>query len=49
MFESLSVSYWITLGLSIPAAGRLVRVFIIYHDCSHGSYFKTRKLRDITE
>lgn len=46
MFESLSLSYWITLGLSIPAAGILVRLFIIYHDCVHGSYFKSRKLRD---
>jgi len=47
MFESLSISYWITLGLSIPAAGMLVRLFIIYHDCGHGSYFKSRKLRDV--
>jgi omega-6 fatty acid desaturase (delta-12 desaturase) len=47
MFESLSISYWITLGLSIPAAGFLVRLFIIYHDCGHGSYFKSRKLRDL--
>jgi acyl-lipid omega-6 desaturase (Delta-12 desaturase) len=46
MYESLSISYWITLGLSIPAAGILVRLFIIYHDCVHGSYFKSRKLRD---
>jgi len=46
MFESLSLSYWITLGLSFPAAGLLVRLFIIYHDCVHGSYFKSRKLRD---
>ena len=46
MFESLSLSYWITLGLSIPAAGILVRLFIIYHDCVHGSYFKSRRLRD---
>ncbi|MCX6247167.1 MAG: fatty acid desaturase [Bacteroidetes bacterium] len=46
MYESLSLSYWITLGLSIPAAGMLIRLFIIYHDCGHGSYFKSRKLRD---
>ncbi len=46
MYESLSISYWITLGLSIPAAGMLVRLFIIYHDCGHGSYFRSRKLRD---
>jgi acyl-lipid omega-6 desaturase (Delta-12 desaturase) len=46
MFESLSLSYWITLGLSLPAAGMLVRLFIIYHDCTHGSFFKSRRLRN---
>jgi len=46
MFESLSISYWITLGLSLPAAGMLVRLFIIYHDCGHGSFFQSGKLRD---
>ena len=48
MFESLSLSYWITLGLSLPTAGMLVRLFIIYHDCSHGSFFKSRRLRTFT-
>jgi acyl-lipid omega-6 desaturase (Delta-12 desaturase) len=46
MYESLSVSWWITLGLSFPAAGLLVRLFIIYHDCGHGSFFKSEKLND---
>ncbi|MEI7492101.1 MAG: fatty acid desaturase [Bacteroidota bacterium] len=48
MYLSLSVSYWITLGLSIPAAGMLVRLFIIFHDCGHGSFFKSGKLNNIT-
>jgi len=46
MYESLSISYWITLGLSFPAAGMLVRLFIIYHDCGHGAFFKSKKLSD---
>jgi omega-6 fatty acid desaturase (delta-12 desaturase) len=46
MYESLSVSWWITFGLSLPAAGILVRLFIIYHDCGHGSYFSSEKLND---
>jgi len=46
MYESLSISYWITLGLSIPAAGMLVRLFIIYHDCGHGSFLKSGKIMD---
>jgi omega-6 fatty acid desaturase (delta-12 desaturase) len=48
MYESLSVSWWITLALSVPAAGFLVRLFIIFHDCGHGSYFKSARLRDLT-
>ncbi len=31
--------YWITLFLSVLAAGFLIRSFIFLHDCSHGSYF----------
>jgi omega-6 fatty acid desaturase (delta-12 desaturase) len=46
MYESLSISWWITFGLSIPAAGMLVRLFIIFHDCGHGSFFRSSKLND---
>ncbi len=47
MYLSLGVSYWITLALSIPAAGFLIRSFIIAHDCGHGSFFKSRKANEI--
>lgn len=40
---SLSVSYWLTAFLILLAAGFLVRLFIIFHDCGHGSYFKSSK------
>jgi omega-6 fatty acid desaturase (delta-12 desaturase) len=43
MYLSLEISYWLTLALSIPAAGFLMRVFIIFHDCCHGSFFKSRR------
>jgi len=43
MVWSLGVSYWLTLALAVPAAGFLVRVFIIFHDCGHGSFFKSRR------
>ncbi len=46
MVWSLSVGYWLTLLLSIPAAGLLVRLFIIQHDCGHGSFFRSRALND---
>ena len=35
-------SYWIVLALSVPAAGLLVRIFIFFHDCGHGSFFASR-------
>jgi omega-6 fatty acid desaturase (delta-12 desaturase) len=42
MYRSLEVSYWLTLALAIPASGFLVRAFIIFHDCGHGSFFKSK-------
>lgn len=46
-YFSLSVSYWLTLLLAIPAAGFVIRTFIIFHDCTHGSFFKNRRANDI--
>jgi omega-6 fatty acid desaturase (delta-12 desaturase) len=46
MIWSIQYSYWITLGLSVLAAGFLMRTFIIFHDCGHGSFFKSRKAND---
>lgn len=43
MIKALSVSFWLMLPLSIIAAGLLVRIFIIFHDCGHGSFFKSQK------
>ena len=42
-YRSLAVSYWLMLGLAILPAGFLVRIFIIFHDCGHGSFFKSKK------
>lgn len=42
LYLSVSVSLWITLSLAILAGGFLVRTFIIFHDCGHGSFFKSR-------
>jgi len=44
---SLSISYWLTAFLIVLAAGFLVRLFIIFHDCGHGSYFKSQKANRI--
>jgi len=46
MYLSLDVGYWLTLLLAIPTAGFMVRMFIIQHDCGHGSFFNSRKVND---
>jgi omega-6 fatty acid desaturase (delta-12 desaturase) len=38
--------YWLALLLAIPTAGLLVRLFIVQHDCGHGSYFRSRFAND---
>ncbi|MBM7644185.1 omega-6 fatty acid desaturase (delta-12 desaturase) [Scopulibacillus daqui] len=42
-YQSISISLWLTFALAIVAAGFLVRIFIIFHDCTHRSFFKSRK------
>jgi acyl-lipid omega-6 desaturase (Delta-12 desaturase) len=43
MYLSLGVSPVLTVALAIPAAGFLVRVFVVFHDCAHGSLFPSRR------
>ncbi|HEY3381576.1 MAG TPA: fatty acid desaturase [Vicinamibacterales bacterium] len=38
---------WVTLPLVVAAAGFLVRVFMIFHDCCHGSFFPSRRANRI--
>ncbi len=47
MYYSLGYSYWITLALALPAGGLLTRIFILFHDCGHGSFFKTQRANNI--
>src|SRR4051812_882211 len=42
MTVTIQYSYLLTLALVIPAAGFLMRIFIIQHDCGHASFFKSR-------
>ena len=37
---------WTTLVLALPAGAFLVRLFIFFHDCCHGSYLPSRKAMD---
>ena len=43
MHASLGVSNWLPLAFTLPAACLVVRLFIIQHDCGHGSFFRSRK------
>jgi omega-6 fatty acid desaturase (delta-12 desaturase) len=47
MYWSLAAGFWwVTLILALPTAGFLIRLFIIQHDCGHGSFFKSRTTND---
>ncbi len=43
--RSLEVGYWLTLLLALPTAGFMMRLFMIQHDCGHGSFFRSRAAR----
>ena len=43
MYLALGVSYLLVLVIAIPAAGFLVRTFILFHDCSHGSFLASKR------
>jgi acyl-lipid omega-6 desaturase (Delta-12 desaturase) len=46
MWTVLAHGHWIVLLLAAPAAGLLVRLFMIQHDCGHGSFFRGRRAND---
>jgi omega-6 fatty acid desaturase (delta-12 desaturase) len=45
-YEALSVSFWLALPVTILASGFLIRIFIIFHDCGHGSFFRSKRAND---
>ena len=46
--RSLDVSLWLTIPLTLLTAGFMVRAFIIFHDCGHGSFFESQSANDWT-
>jgi acyl-lipid omega-6 desaturase (Delta-12 desaturase) len=46
-YLSLSLSYWVTIPILFVVSGFMVRTFILFHDCCHQSFFKSRKANDI--
>lgn len=47
MDRALTVSYWLMLPFAILAAGFLARIFIIFHDCGHASFFKSKRANNL--
>jgi omega-6 fatty acid desaturase (delta-12 desaturase) len=48
MWVLIDRSFWSALVLAVPAAGFLVRMFMIQHDCGHGAFFRRRSANDWT-
>lgn len=47
MYLTSAISYWLTVPLAILAGGLLLRIFIIFHDCTHNSFFRSRKANEV--
>jgi omega-6 fatty acid desaturase (delta-12 desaturase) len=47
MYYTVQVSWWLTVSLAILSGAFLVRAFIIFHDCGHGSFFKSRRANNL--
>lgn len=45
-YYAQTVSFWLSLPVSILAAGFLVRLFLIQHDCGHGAFFRNKRVND---
>ncbi len=43
MYMALDVSYLLVLAVALPAAGFLMRTFVLFHDCSHGSFLASKR------
>jgi omega-6 fatty acid desaturase (delta-12 desaturase) len=43
MYVVLGVSDLLTLALAVPASGFLLRTYILFHDCAHGSFLPSRR------
>jgi acyl-lipid omega-6 desaturase (Delta-12 desaturase) len=43
MYLALDVSYLLSLAIAIPAGGFLLRTYILFHDCTHGSFLPSKR------
>ena len=47
MYVLLDHSFWLALALAPLAAGFVIRIFIIQHDCGHVAFFRSRRANDL--
>jgi omega-6 fatty acid desaturase (delta-12 desaturase) len=47
MYLTRGISWWLTVPMAILAGALTVRMFIIFHDCGHGSFFKSKRASSI--
>ncbi|HEX2750128.1 MAG TPA: fatty acid desaturase, partial [Verrucomicrobiales bacterium] len=47
MYWTVQISWWLTVPLAILAGLFVVRIFIFFHDCGHGSFFRSRRANDV--
>jgi omega-6 fatty acid desaturase (delta-12 desaturase) len=43
MYLALDISYLLVLAIAVPAAGFLLRTYIVFHDCAHGSFLPSKR------
>lgn len=46
MWQAAEISHALSLALALPAAGFVLRLFSIQHDCGHGAFFRSRRAND---
>ena len=47
MYFTRNISWWLTVPMAVLAGALTVRMFIIFHDCGHGSFFKSQTANHI--
>jgi omega-6 fatty acid desaturase (delta-12 desaturase) len=47
MYYTAQISFWLTAPLALFAGAFMVRIFVIFHDCTHGSFFRSKRANEI--
>jgi acyl-lipid omega-6 desaturase (Delta-12 desaturase) len=45
MYLVVDVSYLVVLAVALPASGFLLRTYIVFHDCAHGSLLPAKRAK----